>query len=78
MFSSKEIEKNLHKLTPRERTVVIYRLGLQGKPKLRDEEIAELIRSPGINTNSVRSLVASAMQKLTRAKPISPSVFPGK
>ena len=67
MIKATEIEKLLHILTPRERTVVIHRLGLHGKPKLRDEEIAELIRNPGLSTSSVRSLIAGALKKLNNA-----------
>lgn len=76
MLTSKQIEKKLHLLSPRERTAVTHRFGLHGKPKLRDEEIAELIRNPGLSTSSVRGLISSALQKLRDATPLSEPIIP--
>lgn len=75
MLTSKQIEKKLHLLSPRERTVVTHRFGLHGKPKLRDEEIAELLRSPGLSTSNVRGLITSALQKLRDVTPLSDPVI---
>lgn len=54
----------LGKLEEEPRFVVMSFYGLAGKPKLSLEEIAEVLRDPGLHTNTVRNTLATAMAKL--------------
>lgn len=55
---------HLKVLGDHERKVVISFYGLMGKPKLSLEEIAEIFRDPGLNTNKTRNVLSTAMGKL--------------
>jgi len=62
-----EYTNHLDKLEDRERKVVVSFYGLSGKTKLSLEEIAEVFRGPGIDTNSIRNVMSLAMGKLRDA-----------
>jgi DNA-directed RNA polymerase sigma subunit (sigma70/sigma32) len=55
---------NFHWLTEEQQKVLDHHFGLHGKPKLSDAEIAELLRSPGVNTINIKAMVSSAIARL--------------
>lgn len=57
----------LEKLDEKDREVLILYYGLCGKPKLTLLQIAEVFRTPGLDTNSIRNVIAVAMGKLREA-----------
>jgi DNA-directed RNA polymerase sigma subunit (sigma70/sigma32) len=62
-----EYHNYLDKLEAKERKVVVSFFGLAGKPKLTVEEIAEVLRDPGIDSNKIRNQLSLAMGKLRDA-----------
>jgi hypothetical protein len=62
-----EYHEYLPILDDEERKVVVSFFGIVGKPKLSLEEIAEVFRTPGIDTNKVRNQLSLAMGKLREA-----------
>lgn len=62
-----EYHNYLDKLEDKERKVVVSYFGLSGKPKLTLLEIAEVFRTPGVDTNNIRNMLSLAMGKLRDA-----------
>jgi len=59
--------EHLHLLDDEERKILTHFFGLGSTKSLRLEEIAELIRKPGLSTEQVRNRVSTAMGKLRDA-----------
>ena len=62
-----EYTNYLSKLDTKDRKIIVSFFGLAGKPRLSIEEIAEVFRDPGINSNKIRNQLSQAMGKLRDA-----------
>lgn len=56
-----------HVLEDVEKKILTHHFGLMGAPKLSDEQIAELLRKPGVNTVDIKQQIAQAVGKLRDA-----------
>lgn len=57
----------LEELDEKDREALLLYYGLCGKPKLTLLQIAEVFRTPGLDTNAIRNAVVVAMGKLREA-----------